>query len=385
MLKKRFFKEPEDSYFLFGPRGTGKSTWLKHHHKDSFWIDLLDSATFRLYATRPEALVEVLHGDGKIKDVVIDEVQRIPELLNVVHRLIEEKRGWRFVLTGSSARKLKRGGANLLAGRALLKTMHPFMAAELGDAFDLNEAFKLGMLPVVYGAKSPINALEAYIGVYLEEEVRAEATVRDVGDFARFLEVMSFAHGSQLNFSNIARECQINRKTVEHFVAILEDLLLSFSVPVFTTRTKRELVKQEKFYFFDTGVYKSLRPKGYLDKKEELDGIALEGLIAQHLRAWLAYSESDSKLFYWRTRHGVEVDFVLYGSKQFIAFEVKHSTRIFSQDLRGLKHFKEDYPEAQIFVIYRGDRPIVVDDVLCLPCIQFLTKLSPDSEIPTEF
>ncbi len=383
MHKKRFFSEPEGNYFLFGPRGTGKSTWLKEHHADALWINLLEPTLYRKYAARPESLMEILYADSKIKNIIIDEVQRLPELLNIVHLLIEEKKGWRFILTGSSARKLKRGGGNLLAGRALLKTMQPFMAAELGDSFALHTALRLGMLPVVLDATDPLATLESYIGVYLEEEVRAEALVRDVGDFARFLEIITFSHASQINLSNVARECQVHRKTVENFMYILEDLLLCFSIPVFSVRAKRDLVKQEKFYLFDAGVYASLRPKGYLDRQEESDGVALEGLVAQHLKAYLSYSGDDSRLFYWRTRHGVEVDFVIYGSKYFFALEVKNAERVSSQDVRNLKAFLSDYPEAKGFLLYRGQEKLLIDGVLCLPCDDFLVKLNPKFRLLT--
>jgi len=190
-----------------------------------------------------------------------------------------------FVLTGSSTRKLRRAGVDLLAGRALLKTFHPFVGRELGDSFDLDAALRLGMLPLVRGAAKPEETLRAYTGLSLKEEVQAEGIVRNTAGFSRFLEAISFSHSSLLNISDVARDCETGRKTVEAHVAILEDLLLSFRVPVFTRRAKRLLISHPKFYFFDCGVFRSVRPAGPFDRSQEIDGAALEGLVAQHLRA----------------------------------------------------------------------------------------------------
>ena len=284
-LLKRFLRGPEGSFFLFGPRGTGKSTWLREARKGAIWIDLLDPEAQRIYQVRPEHLRELIAGQPQVNNVVIDEVQKAPALLDVVHNLVESDRRLRFVLTGSSARKLRHGAWNLLAGRLTEAGMHPFMAAELGKAFSLRRALEIGLVPLVWGAAEPAQTLRAYASLYLREEVQAEAMVRDVGAFARFLEAISFSHGSLLNLAEVARECQVGRKTVEGYLDILEDLLLSFRVPVFTRRAKRHQVGHDKFFYFDTGVYRSLRPAGPLDRPEEIEGMALEGLVAQHLRA----------------------------------------------------------------------------------------------------
>lgn len=220
-MLKRFFTAPRQSYFLFGPRGTGKSTWLKQHYPDAYWVDLMDPETFQHFSARPERLRQILTERSE-RVVVIDEVQKVPDLLNVVHGMIEEKKGYEFILTGSSSRKLKREGVNLLGGRALLRHMPPFFAKELGSSFDLKKNLRLGMLPIVLDSSVPEDVLHAYVGIYLKEEVQAEGIVRNVGDFARFLETMSFSHASILNASNIARECQIARKTVDSYLLILE-------------------------------------------------------------------------------------------------------------------------------------------------------------------
>jgi predicted AAA+ superfamily ATPase len=373
----RFFKSPNQSFFLFGPRGTGKSTWVKSQFKDALYVDLLEPGTFRAFSARPERLLELLQGNPNKKIVIIDEIQKVPELLSAVHRAIEEKRGRSFILTGSSARKLKRAGVDLLAGRALNRAFHPFMAAELGERFVLQKALKIGMLPLVVGSAEPEDTLNAYITLYLREEIQAEGLVRNLGNFSRFLETLSFSHGSGLNLSNIARECEIDRKLAEGHLGIVEDLLLGFRLPVFEKRAKRAVASHPKFYFFDTGVFRSLRPKGPLDRPEEIEGMALEGLVAQHLRALIAYENKGDELFFWRTRSGSEVDFVVYGPKGLRAIEVKNSSKVRPEDLRHLKAFREDYPECKSVLLYRGQERLQKDGILCLPCEEFLRELKP--------
>lgn len=373
----RFFHAPGSSFFLFGPRGTGKSTWLQEARRGAIRVDLLDPEAQRLYQARPERLRELLAGRPELTEIVIDEVQKVPALLDVVHDLVEGDRRLRFVLTGSSARKLRRGAWNLLAGRLVEASMHPFMAAELGGAFELRRALAIGLVPLVWGAAEPERTLRAYASLYLREEVQAEALVRDVGAFARFLEAISFSHGSLLNLTEVARECQVGRKTVEGYLDILEDLLLSFRVPVFRKRAKRHLVSHSKFFYFDAGVYRSLRPSGPLDRPEEIEGMALEGLVAQHLRAWIAYRESAAGLYYWRTKSGSEVDFVVYGPDVFWAVEVKRSGSVYSKDLRALRAFREDYPEALPCLLYLGKERLAIDGIPCIPCEEFLVCLNP--------
>ena len=376
MVTKRFLSGPAGSFFLFGPRGTGKSTWLQATLPAALRVDLLDPASQRQFQARPERLRELLAGQSGVRDVVVDEIQKVPALLDVVHQMVEADRSLRFILTGSSARKLRQGGANLLAGRLVQAEMHPFMAAELGTGFDMQRALQIGLVPLVWNAPDPAATLRAYAALYLREEVQAEALVRNVGAFARFLEAVSFSHGSLLNLAEVARECQISRKTVEGYLEILEDLLLSFRLPVFTRRAKRHLVGHDKFYYFDTGVYRSLRPTGPLDRPEQIEGMALEGLVAQHLRAWVAYRGLGEQLYYWRTKSGSEVDFVVYGANTFAAWEVKRSSRVHSTDLRALKAFRQDYPEAQIALLYQGQERLEIDGIAVIPCQTFLEQLS---------
>jgi len=377
----RFFTPPAESFFLFGPRGTGKSTFMKQRFPDACYVDLLDPEMVRSFSAKPERLAEVVRGQGGQKCFVIDEIQKVPELLSVIHQLIEEKQGYTFVLTGSSARKLKRTGVDMLGGRALLRTMHPFLASEIGERFRLEEALQRGLLPLVYSSANPEDVLRSYAALYLREEVQMEGLVRNVGNFSRFLEAISFSHASILNLSNVARDCMVERKVVEGYTAILEDILLGFRLPVFTRRAKRELAAHPKFYLFDTGVFRSLRPRGPLDRPEEMEGQALEGLVAQHLRGWLAYSQEKSDLYFWRTRSGVEVDFVVYAPSGLWALEVKNTATIRPADLRGLKSFRDEYPESRAILLYRGRERLLREEILCLPCSDFLTHLLPGKTI----
>lgn len=381
---KRFFRESSGSFFLLGPRGTGKTWWARRKFPDALWIDLLDPATLREMSAHPESMEERILGNVKVRDVVVDEVQKIPELLEVVHRLLESDRDVRFILTGSSARKLRKGGVNLLGGRAVQRSMHPFWAAELGASFQLDTALHQGMLPLVHGTENPHDHLRAYTGLYLREEVQAEGLVRNVGGFSRFLEAISFSQASPLNLASVSRECQVNRKTLEGHLEILEDLLLSYRLPVFSRRAKRALASHSKFFFFDAGVYRSLRPSGPLDDPQLIDGAALETLVGQHLRAWCDISDGDHQLYYWQTRNQVEVDFVIYGASGLYAVEVKNSSRIRSEHLRPLKAFADDYPESQRIFLYRGKDRRLREGVLCLPCEEFLAALVPNRFLADE-
>ncbi len=382
-MYERFFKAPEcQSFFLFGPRGTGKSTWLKRHYLEAFWIDLLDPEMFRFLSAKPERLTQLLQEQLDRKIVVIDEVQKVPDLLNVVHSLIEEKKGYQFILTGSSARKLKQYGTNLLGGRALLRHMPPFFAAELGASFDLVKHLQLGMLPIVLDSSSPQEVLRAYTGIYLKEEVQSEGIVRNVGDFARFLETMSFSHASLVNASNISREAQIARKTVDSYLNILDDLLLSFQLHPFSRKAKRALTTHSKFYFFDTGVYCSIRPRNLYDVPTENEGLALEGLVAQHLKAWVDGQLDPYQLHFWRTATQIEVDFIVSGKDSFLAIEVKNGSTVNPGDLKGLEAFMGDYPQAVPIFLYRGKRKYKEKNILCYPVDQFLLNIRLDSKLP---
>lgn len=372
MITRRF-RAPDTSYFLFGPRGTGKSTWLKATYPTGLYIDLLDKAFFRKLSARPEFLEEYISGKSS-RIIIIDEIQKIPDLLDVIHRLIEQKK-YQFVLTGSNARKLKRTHANLLAGRAILKKFHPFTAAELGEQFSLQKALTNGLLPLVWDHENPHETLTSYIDLHLKEEVQQEGLTRNVGNFSRFLESISFSHGGSLNISNVARECEIKRVTATAYVEILEDLLLATLLPVFTKKAKRLLTTHPKFYYFDTGVFHYLRPKGPLDAQEEIHGQALEGLVFQHLQVYVDQLPDAHKVYFWRTKNGLEVDFIVYGPTCFLAIEVKNARQIHPKDLHGLKEFQKDYPQAKLLFLYRGDSEIKKSGISCVPVEMFLETL----------
>ena len=388
----RLIRPREGHFFLLGPRGTGKSTWLRTIFPDALVVDLLDPRQEREYLARPERLGELVRAHEGLEVLIVDEVQKVPVLLDVVHQLIEERghrpgrsprgRGPRFILTGSSARKLKRSGVDLLAGRATMMSMHPFMAREVGASFRMDRALQTGMLPVVWDSKEPEEALKAYAGLYVREEVQFEGRARRMSSFARFLEAITFSHGAQMNLADVSRECETPRATVDGYLAILEDLLLAYRLPVFTRRARRQLASHPKFYWFDAGLYRAFRPKGPLDPQEEISGAALEGLVAQHLRAWMSYSRRDAALSFWRTRAGNEVDFVVYGQDAFTAIEVTSASRVRPKDTSGLRSFGEDYPEAKRILLYRGRDRLRLDGIVAIPVEDYLRSINPDRSLP---
>lgn len=365
--------EKRNSLFLFGPRGTGKTSFIKSHLPNALHLDLLESDLYTSLKAQPSRL-EKLIPPNFTDWVVIDEVQKIPELLSEVHRLIESKR-LRFLLTGSSARTLKRAGVDLLAGRALRYTMHPLIPQELETDFNIEHALFHGLLPMTFSDLDPSKYLSSYIQTYLKEEVLQEGLVRNLGSFARFLEVASFSQGQLLNFSDIAREMGIDRQLVSSYFDILEDLLLSIRILPFTKRAKREVIAHPKFYYFDCGVYRSVRPKGPLDTPQEISGAGLETLFLQCARAVNDYLELGYQIYFWRTKAGAEVDFVLYGEKGLHAFEIKHSSQVNSNSLKGLKQFLEDYPESKATLVYLGKEREYHGKIEAVPMSELLLGL----------
>lgn len=361
------------SIFLFGPRGTGKTSYIKAHVPDAIYLDLLDFSTFTLLSSDPNKL-EKLIPTTYTGWTIIDEVQKIPALLNEVHRLIEHKK-FKFILTGSSARSLRRQGVNLLAGRALIYHMHPMTIQELGAQFSLEHALQFGLLPATFDHADVQKYLDSYVQAYVKEEVQQEGLTRNIGSFNRFLEVASFSQGQALNISEIARELAINRATVSNYFDILEDLLLSVRIDSFSQRAKRKVIAHQKFYFFDAGVYKTLRPMGPLDTPEEADGAGLETLFLQSLRAINDYYELGYKIHFWRTLAGDEVDFILYGPHGLHAFEIKRSSQINSKSFKGLKTFSEEYPEATLSIIFLGKHKEYHGNITAIPFEQALQEL----------
>ena len=371
---ERLIKKPLESrksFFLFGPRGTGKTTWLKHHLPDALFINLLQSEFYNRLSANPGHLRELIPPRHEER-VIIDEVQRIPALLNEVHDLIESRK-LDFVLTGSSARALRRKGVNLLAGRALTYFMHPLTVTEQQDAFDLRNSIQLGHLPARFNEDDPGKYLKDYVQTYLREEVMQEGLTRNIGHFSRFLEAASFSQGAIINVSNTAREAQVERPVAENYFSILEDLLLAVRLPVFSRKAKRQLTTHRKFYFFDAGVFRAIRPAGPLDSDAELDGPALETLTLQELRALNDYLGCEYEIYYWRTRTNLEIDFVLYGPRGLLAIEVKRSPQVQFKQTRALREFKKDYPPARCYVFYGGTVPQYIEDITVLP-IEYALK-----------
>ena len=365
-MYSRLIELPKNkSFFLFGPRGTGKTTWVKNAFSKAMYLDLLEAEFFNNLLANPQRLENLIPKNFK-NWIIIDEVQKIPELLNEVHRLIEKYK-YKFILTGSNARKIKRKGQNLLAGRALTYFMHPLTAKELGKDFNLEHSLKYGQLPCVYTERDPKKYLESYVKTYLEEEIQQEGLTRNLAGFARFLEAASFSQGSILNISSVARECFIERKVVENYFSILEDLLVAFRIPVFAKKAKRRMIEHPKFYFFDVGVYNTLRPAGPLDAPEEIQGASVETLFFQELNAINANYNLGYKIYYWRTVNNIEVDFILYGERGIRAFEIKRTAKISGNMLKGLKFFLADYPISKAYFMYGGNQQMRDGEISIIP------------------
>lgn len=326
------------SFFLFGPRATGKSTLIKRQLSETATvIDLLDSRLYLRLLGSPHDLESIIYSGHKTEIVVIDEIQRIPELLNEVHRLIENKK-ITFLLTGSSARKLRRGKANLLAGRVWESRMFPLTWKEITD-FNLDKFLHYGGLPAVYLSNYPDEELDAYVNTYLKEEIMAEGLIRKLPPFSRFLRSIALASGEMINFTKLANDCQVPPSTVTEYVGLLEDTLVGFLLPAWTESRKRKAISTAKFYFFDPGVTHMLAGTRTLDRNSHLYGKSFEQFIGMEIRAYLSYRRKKRELAYWRSTHGYEVDFLI-GIET--AIEVKASQKVSGRDLRGLKVLKEE-------------------------------------------
>ena len=332
----RMLQPPRQSFFLFGSRGTGKSTWVRQRFPTAPRFDLLDEALYQELLVRPASFADRIRHLPARSWICVDEVQRLPSLLNEVHRFIEE-RGLRFVRSGSSARKLRRGGVNLLAGRALLRSMHPFLPPELEGRFTLEGALRVGTLPVVLASTQPEETLRAYVRGYLKEEIQAEALVRSLAGFARFLPIAALLHGQLVNVASLARDSGVARTTVNDYLEILEDTLLAFRIPGFEARLRLRERKHPRLYWVDAGLVRAAKNQlGPLAAEER--GPLFEGLVANCLRAWNDYRGLYDEISYWSPTeiHGLEVDFLLRRGKQFIAIEAKAGARFRPEDVKGL-------------------------------------------------
>jgi len=371
----RIIQPPKDkSFFLFGPRGTGKTTWLKNNFPKAVYLDLLEAELYNDFLANPQRLENFIP-NGFNGWIILDEVQRVPLLLNEVHRLIE-KRKLKFILTGSSARKLKQKDVNLLAGRALTYHLYPLTSLELKADFSLEHALQYGQLPATFSEIDKKRYLESYVSTYLREEIQQEGLARNLSTFSRFLETASFSQGQVLNMSEVARECACHRKVVENYFSILRDMMIGDYLFVFSKRAKRRLILHPKFYFFDAGIYRTLRPAGPLDLPSEIEGIALETFVYQEIKALNDYLGLGYSLFYWRSANQFEVDFVLYGKKGIIALEVKRTKKPSSKDFKGLEMFLRDYPSSKAYFIYLGERAMSEGKISILPLKEFLKQFS---------
>lgn len=362
----------DDSMFLWGPRQTGKSTLLKQLFPDAPYYDLLKSEVYTLYKMKPSRLRDecMMMDEGEV--VIIDEVQKIPELLDEVHWLMVN-RGIHFILCGSSARKLKRSGANLLGGRAIRKTLHPLVSAEIPD-FDIDKAVNVGMLPRHYLASSPAKRIQAYVGDYLQQEVIAEALVRNLDSFTRFMEVAAISDGEMVNYTKIASECGVSSKTVKEYFVILQETLLGNMLPAYTKTVKRRVQVAPKFYYFDVGITNYLLHRAPLRRGTAEYGHAFEHLIVQEVMAYMDYSESMKGLSFWHTQNNVyEVDLVVGNAE--VAIEIKSSDNVTTSHLKGLKAFGEEHPDCKLIVVSLEERPRMMNSVEIWPAQAFLKRL----------
>lgn len=349
MLKRIFqlHEEVESSIFLFGARQTGKSTILLEQFPDTIYIDLLTTQVRNRFRQNPSLLYAMLEDTPADTLIIIDEIPEVPDLLNEVHRLISRK-GLRFILCGSSARKLKRKGHNTLGGRALPVYFYPLVSAEIPD-FNIDRAVTTGMLPPHYLAKNPWRLLEAYIDVYLKEEIKEEALVRNLDAFQRFLEVAALMDGEIINCQNIAQDCGVSANTVSAYFDILVDTLIGYRIPAYTKVMQRRLVQAPRFYYFDVGVANYLTHRKELIRGTTDYGHAFEHLVIQELVAYLHYTHSEDKLTYWRTYTGLEVDAVLGDAR--VAIEIKSTEEVQPRHLKGLKAFSEEHPDCRLIVV----------------------------------
>lgn len=360
-----------DSVFVWGARQTGKTTWLRENFPQCRYYDLLRPAEFNRLLAHPELLSQELDDMGEEDTVIIDEIQKLPQLLDEVHYLIQSK-GIRFILSGSSARKLRRLGTNLLGGRAYKVQMYPLVSAEIPD-FDLIRAVNNGMIPRHYMVQNAQRRLQGYVGVYLDEEIQQEALARNLTSFSHFLEAAAKSDGEMLVYKNVAQDCGIDVRTVKEYFTILEDTLLAYFIPGFTSSKKRKAIVSPKFYLFDVGLVNLLLHRSNLQPGSADFGHAFEHFIIQEIIAYLGYTHSSEKLSYWRTASGYEVDAIIGEGR--VAIEIKSSTEVQSRHAHGLKAFSEDFPEAKLYIVSLDKYKRKLNGVAVLPALDFLKDL----------
>lgn len=373
----RTLPTPRSSFFLFGARGTGKSTWIRSRFEDAFVVNLLASEVMLRYERDPAELRAEVLTQPRSRWIVIDEVQRAPRLLNEVHFLMEEKGYKKFALTGSSARKLKRGAANLLAGRAIVKNLFPLTTAEMNFEVSADQLLRFGAMPLSVNApddEAREEFLRAYVTTYLAEEIKAEGLVRDLGSFSRFLEVASLAAGQATNISGIARDAGVSRETVRGYFEVFVDTLIGSWLPAWRPRAKVKEVALPKFYWFDPGVLHTAAGGFDQPLPPDWDGVLLEHLIHHEIRSYLQYAGIKGSLGYWATPSGSEVDFVWWHGRNVVAIEVKNAREFRRDWKKGIDALRAG-ANANSYIVYRGDRELEIDGTRVLPLDSFLRRL----------
>lgn len=377
---QRILTPPKGSFFLFGMRGSGKSSWVLQSKLADLSINLLREDLYQRILVNPMVFSGQLENLKNGSCVFVDEIQRIPSLLNEVHRFIEEKK-LKFILTGSSARKLKSSGINLLGGRAIVKHMLPLLPEEMKEDFNLTKALQFGTLALITASEAPPKErLRAYVQTYLKEEIQAEALVRNLPGFARFLPVAALFHGQVINVSNIARECGVERTTVAGYLDILEDTLLTFRLPAFEAKLRVRERKHAKLYWIDSGVARAA--KGQLGEvSAEERGSLLEGFIAQTLRAYQLYKDVFDEMYYWSSTQTkqTEVDFLVRRDREFCAIEVKASNKVHEDSFKGLRAIAPLKGLKKRILVYLGpDRLKTQDGIYVIPVLEFVRLLEKD-------
>lgn len=358
------------SFFLFGPRATGKSTLIRAQLPDALVFNLLDLDTFRELLVRPKIIEDRMQDNGQI--IVIDEVQKLPHLLDEVHRLIES-RGARFLLTGSSARKLRRGGANLLAGRAWEARLFPLSWVELKEHFNLTDYLNRGGMPAIYGSQNYAEELSAYVSTYLSEEIQAEAVTKNLAAFAEFLTLAALSNGQEVSYESMASDCGVSPSTLKSYISVLDDTLLGFTLPAFTKTKKRKAISRGKHYFFDIGVVNKLCLRGMIEPKSELFGNAFEHFIMLEVRAYNSYARKNGIMQYWRSTSQFEVDLIINDA---VAIEIKSTQLILDKHTKGLKALKEEGLLKRFICVSLDEHPRIMDNgIEVLPWPIFLRKL----------
>jgi predicted AAA+ superfamily ATPase len=368
--KQIFIDCASESLFLWGGRQTGKSTLLKEKFPNALCFDLLLSDVFERFIRNPALLRETVLANSEKKLIIIDEIQRIPELLNEIHWLIVNTKS-QFILSGSSPRKIIRNGFNLLGGRALRYELYPLVSAEIPD-FDLLKALNNGLLPRHYLSLNPKKLISAYIGNYLRDEIIAEAKIRNIHSFNRFLEAAAFSNGEMVNYTNIASDCGVSSPTIKEYFQILEDTLIGNFIPSYQKKPKRKVIQAPKFYFFDIGIVNHLLKRPKIDFGNEIFGNAFEHFIYLEMKAHSSYSGLEYPISYWRTTSQIEVDFILGDD---IAIEIKSSSNINQRHLNGLKKIAEEYQFKQLILVCNEPFARLHDEIWILPWKIFLEKL----------